>query len=540
MAKAPDDGLPLAVDRGVRIHYTDPSSGGCTTLRCDERVLMQSIGIIILAMLLAFPALAPAGTSRLAALTSETGAPSMGELPAVDGRPDRSTTRLAALGRERQLHQALELPPSDFFVQDELVEAEPEIELTLPENELPDSDIPLTFNSKVEYFISYFQGPGRSAFTRWLSRSERYIPMMKEVLKKNGLPEDLVYLAMIESGFSPHAYSVAAAVGPWQFMSATGKRYSLRINPWIDERRDPLKSSVAAALYLKELYDLFNKDWYLAAAGYNAGENKILRAIDRYNSRDFWQLSRGSYLKRETKEYVPKLLAAAIIAKDPARYGFADIAYLPAIEVDTVVIPSRTDLEVVSRLIDVPYQALKELNPELRRWCTPPDYSDYELKIPLGKKALFEAEYAKLPEGERFTEKIVYARYKLKRKETLATVAKRYHTTVEHLTEVNHLKKKSRLRGKSILVPVVAQSGPQVAAAAEKPAKAKKSSREFKKYYTVKRGDTLYSLARRFKVSEKILSAWNNLKGKVALRAGRRIIIAKYVEKGGEMMPVGG
>ncbi|MBI5656835.1 MAG: LysM peptidoglycan-binding domain-containing protein, partial [Geobacter sp.] len=219
----------------------------------------------------------------------------------------------------------------------------------------------------------------------------------------------------------------------------------------------------------------------------------------------------------------------------------ADIAYLPAIEVDTVVIPSRTDLEVISRLIDVPYQALRELNPELRRWCTPPDYPDYELKIPLGKKALFEAEYAKLPEGERFTEKVVYARYKLKRKETLAAVAKRYNTTVEHLTELNHLKKKSRLRGKSILVPVVAQNGPQVvAASADKPAKAKKGSREFKKYYTVKRGDTLYSLARRFKVSEKILSAWNNLKGKVALRAGRRIIIAKYVEKGGEMMPVGG
>src|SRR5512136_2839827 len=179
-------------------------------------------------------------------------------------------------------------------------------------------------------------------------------------------------------------------------MSSTGKRYDLKINDWIDERRDPIKSTVAAALYLKELYALFNKDWYLAAAGYNAGENKILRAISMYDTRDYWELSKGSYLKRETKDYVPRLLAAAIIAKDPAKYGFADVAYLPPIEFDTVVIPSRTDLELAARICGVTYETLRDLNPELRRWCTPPDYANYELKIPLGKKALFEAEYAKI------------------------------------------------------------------------------------------------------------------------------------------------
>ena len=139
---------------------------------------------------------------------------------------------------------------------------------------------------------------------------------------REGLPEDLVYLAMIESGFTPHAVSWANAVGPWQFISDTGRRYSLRIDKWIDERRDPIKSTVAAALYLKELYSLFNNDWYLAAAGYNAGENKILRAIGKYNTRDFWEMSKGSYLKRETKEYVPKLLAAgysAAIAEPTAK-----------------------------------------------------------------------------------------------------------------------------------------------------------------------------------------------------------------------------
>lgn len=487
--------------------------------------------------LLLFPAFAIAGISPVSGQSD-------GQISRMDPFSQGFTTtapavvKLAALGRDSRLHQELELPPSEIFVQNEQDDENADFELVFPDKDLPESDIPLTLNSKVEYFINYFQTSGRGSFSRWLSRSERYIPMMKEVLKKNGLPEDLVYLAMIESGFSPHAYSVAAAVGPWQFISATGKRYSLRIDPWIDERRDPLKSSVAAALYLKELYDLFNKDWYLAAAGYNAGENKILRAIGMYNSRDFWELARGSYLKRETKDYVPKLLAAAIIAKEPSRYGFADIAYLPAIEFDTVSLPSRTDLELAARITGVPYQALKDLNPELRRWATPPDYPGYELKIPFGKKALFEEEYAKIPESERYTEKIVYVRHKMKRKETLASVAKRYNTTPENLTELNHLTKKTRLSGKAILVPTVPEAARQTAETA--PAKA--AVKGFNKYYVVKKGDTIRSLAERFNVSEKILSAWNNIrqKGRVALKPGRRIIVAKYVEKDGEMVMSGG
>jgi len=256
------------------------------------------------------------------------------------------------LSDEKSLCRALELPSNDFFAEDS-PDAFDTFELKIPDYNLPESDIPLTVNSKVEGFIDFFQTSGRSGFAKWLSRSERYLPMMKEVLRKNSLPEDLVYLAMIESGFSPRAYSRASAVGPWQFVAGTGKRYSLRIDEWIDERRDPLKSTIAAAMYLKDLYGLFNNDWYLAAAGYNAGENKILRAIDRYNSTDFWDIAEGSYLKRETKNYVPKLLAAAIIAKEPAKYGFADVAYLPPLEFDTVVIESRTDLDLVADLIGV-------------------------------------------------------------------------------------------------------------------------------------------------------------------------------------------
>jgi membrane-bound lytic murein transglycosylase D len=481
---------------------------------------MRKTLITIAALLLALPALAAeSGRAERALLVALSDAPSAA---------DAGRSRAARSSAEGRLSRELELQSPGVLVMDE---PRDEPELQIPEEELPDSDIPLTLNSKVEYFIAYFQTSGHQAFARWLSRSERYIPMMKEVLRKEKLPEDLVYLAMIESGFSPHAYSVAAAVGPWQFMSGTGKRYALRINSWIDERRDPLKSTVAAALYLKELYGLFNNDWYLAAAGYNAGENKILRAIDRYNTRDFWEISQKSYLARETKDYVPKLLAAAIIAKDPARYGFADVAYLPPIEFDTVTIPTRTDLQLAAKLCEVPHETIREFNPELRRWATPPDYPNYQLKIPKGKKETFEAAYAKLPENERYVERVVYARHKVKKRETLASIARRYGTSEEALTELNGLKAGRKLAGRSILIPVKAGDDPPAA----KPAAVAKGTTEkgfFNRYYIVRKGDTLRSVARKFNVSSKILAAWNNLKERIALRPGKKIIVARTEKKG--------
>ena len=360
--------------------------------------------------------------------------------------------------------------------------------------------------------------------------------MMKEILKREGMPEDLVYVAMIESGFHMNARSWANAVGPWQFISGTGRRYSLRIDQWIDERKDPVKATTAAALYLKQLYGMFNGDWYLAAAGYNAGENKILRAISMYNTSDFWEISRGSYLKRETKEYVPKLLAAAIIAKNPARYGFTDIAYLPPIEFETVKIPSRTDLELVAKLAGTNYETIRELNPDLRHWCTPPNYPDFELKLPKGTRQLFVAEYAKIPADQRFTEKSLYTHYRAGKRDSLKSVARRLGTTPTVLAELNGLSQKSRISGRSLVVPVkqtvhFSNEGRSVVNNNAKSA--------YAKYYTVKKGDTLDSLSRQFKVSIKLLTAWNNHKGKIALRPGRRIVIAKFTEKNGEMVPVG-
>jgi membrane-bound lytic murein transglycosylase D len=429
------------------------------------------------------------------------------------------------------------LPASDFFTLSAPENPLAEIELKLPVTELPESDIPLTINKKVEYFIKLYRTNGREAFGRWLSRSERYIPMMKVVLKQQGLPEDLVYLAMIESGFSPDAYSVARAAGPWQFMPDTAKGFSLKINPWIDERRDPLKSTVAAAIYLKELYNLFNKDWYLAAAGYNAGEHKILRAINKYNSRDYWELSRGSFLKRETKDYVPRLLAAAIIAKDPVRYGFADVAYLPPIEFDSVTIPAKTDLELVATICGVPHETIRQLNPELLMWCTPPDYPNYELKIPKGMKELFLTEYAKVPEEKRFTEKVIYTRYRAKRGDTLTSVARRFGSTTNVIADLNNLGRHRKLAGRTLLVPVQVDTlEPTSAARVADNSDLASANKGFTKFYTVKKGDTLDKVAKRFNISTRVLAAWNNLKGKVALKPGRRIIVAKYVEKKGALV----
>lgn len=414
-----------------------------------------------------------------------------------------------------------------LFTLDELQEKDADLlsELRLPD-ELPASDLPLTLNSQVEYFINQFQGRSKASFSRWLTRSTRYLPMMKAVLHKEGLPEDLVYVAMIESGFVLHARSVASAVGPWQFMPATGRRYSLRIDQWIDERRDPVKATMAAAMYLKDLSDMFNGDWYLATAGYNAGENKIFRAIDKYDTSDFWELTKGSYLKRETKDYVPKLLAAAIVAKDPVRYGFSDVVAIPQVEYDTVTLPGRTDLELVARLTGTTYQSIRELNPALRHWTTPPNYPDFELHIPKGTKARFEAEYAKIPEQERYSEKSLYTRYTASRKDNLRSVARRFSISAGELAELNGLGRKERVAGKTLIVPVrqtvdFAQEGKQP------------SKQTVVRYYTVRKGDTLTSLARRFKVSTKLLASWNNLKGKMTLAPGKRLIIARKGSESG-------
>jgi len=248
-------------------------------------------------------------------------------------------------------------------------------------------EYPVEYNRRVQFWISYFQNDGKKVFQNWLSRSKKYMPAIKRILKQERLPTDLAYIAMIESGLVPHAVSPANAVGPWQFINETGKRFGLKTNWWLDERRDIEKSTRAAAKYLKELYSMFNC-WNLAAAGYNAGENKIARLVEKHQTKSFWKLAKYGAIPSETQNYIPKLMATLLIAKAPALYGFREINYQEPLEYDFYNVPGGTRLDYLSSQIGWPRQTLRELNPELIRGYVPFSVSSRRIRIPIDTKAL--------------------------------------------------------------------------------------------------------------------------------------------------------
>lgn len=245
----------------------------------------------------------------------------------------------------------------------------------------PDIGIPLVFNDAVERYIKYFSTTKKDLFKRWLRKKRLYESLVTRVLKEYGLPEDLIYLAMIESGFNLQAHSPMEADGPWQFIPETGKRYGLTVNHWIDERRDIEKSTVAAARYLQQLFDQFDC-WYLAAAAYNAGENRIDRLIKRHDTRDFWQLSSYNTLPRETREYVPQLIAAAILSKNPEKYGFDDADPIAAFQFSSQRVPGGVPLRTIAKAASTDLDAVKTLNPELLTDITPPG-DESLIKLPV-------------------------------------------------------------------------------------------------------------------------------------------------------------
>ena len=257
--------------------------------------------------------------------------------------------------------------------------------LASPGSDLESTDIyniPVVMDSTVESHIHFFNTSIRNRFEQWLVRLSRYQPMVETIFAEFDLPSDLVYLSLVESGFNPYAYSRAKATGPWQFMKATGQIYGLRIDNYVDERRDPIKSTVAAARYLRDLYDLFGT-WPLAMAAYNAGEGKVMRALRKTQSETFSDISKTKLIRRETKQYVPRIMAATIIARNPDRYGFSQDPASPH-EFEEVVVDRPLHFRAISNITGIPYEELRLLNPELRRDATPPDNAAYHLKVPVG------------------------------------------------------------------------------------------------------------------------------------------------------------
>ncbi len=382
----------------------------------------------------------------------------------------------------------------------------------------PEFDFPVVENDKVRYYIDYFSGDAKRTFSLWLERSGRYLPMMQEVFAAAGLPRDLAYLAMVESGFNDKAYSWAHAVGPWQFIESTGKRYGLNNDWWYDERRDPAKATKAAARFLSDLYDQFDGNWYLAIASYNAGPGKIRRAIRKYNSDDFWKISRGSYLRKETKNYVPKLLAAILIAKQPEKYGFTELDYQEPLEYDTTTLTSSTDIDVVAGLLAVEYDQIKRLNPELKRWCTPPGVKRYELRIPAGSKSEFEEKYAVLPPEKRAN----YVRHKVRTGDTLLALSNRYGVRVNDITRLNRIRNPRALQiGTNLIIPLNPDHNGRAVAELKDDYK-----RSRKRTYTVRSGDSLWSISRKFDVTQHQLRVWNRLGWSNVIRPGQRLIVS--------------
>jgi len=398
-------------------------------------------------------------------------------------------------------------------------------------------DIPITINAEVEQGIDLFQNKIPKRFRMWLERSGRYIPMMRSVLRQYGLPEDLVYLALIESGFNCNAYSTAAAVGPWQFIAGTGKRFGLRIDYWVDERRDPVKSTHAAAQYLGDLYAEFGS-WYLAAAAYNAGEGKIRRALKKYNANNFWSISRPhrDYLKDETRQYVPRMIAAAIIAKSPEKFGFNDLKYWPPMQYDEVRVHPGTSLDVAAKLAGVNNAELKSLNPELRRWCTPPS-GNYTLKIPFGARAQFEQGYAKLAPKDRQAHTGVAA-VRVQRGDTLGRIAKTHNMRLSDLVALNPKVKPNSLRvGQKIIVspgargavayaeaeaPVVSSPRRASLSASSTVPPARQGTRKI--VYKVKPGDSLWDIAQTYNLDWHDVRRWNGQRSS-KIQAGDSLVL---------------
>jgi membrane-bound lytic murein transglycosylase D len=378
----------------------------------------------------------------------------------------------------------------------------PEQPIVTPEQEaavkrIP-SGLPLDLKPAVENYIYFFSGRGRGTLEAALVRAGRYREMIQRVLAEEGIPQELIYLAQAESGFHPLAVSRAGARGMWQFMASRATAYGLQRNWWVDERQDPEKATRAAARHLKDLYKEFH-DWYLAMAAYNSGPVTVQNAVARTGYADFWELYNRGVLPKETRNYVPIILAVTIMAKNPAQYGLGNVQPESPLEADTVRVNYPVDLRLVAECTDVSLDAIQDLNPSLLRMTTPKD-SGFELKLPRGSKDIYMANIAAIPVDKRGS----WRYYKVVRGDTLASIGRKYHATVSAISTVNNLRASDPLQPDSrLIIPVAPGNGP-----AANPAFSKKVLR-----YRVRKGDTVLSVADDFGVPPQKLRLWNHLHG---------------------------
>ncbi len=398
-------------------------------------------------------------------------------------------------------------------------------------NHVVEDEIEIVLNWRTEHWIKYFTGKGRRHFRRWLERVEQYRDVIEPILIENDLPRDLLFLAVIESGLNLNARSRVKATGPWQFMAGTGRLFGLRINWWIDERKDIVASTYAAAHYLKHLHGLFGS-WPLALAAYNSGEYRVAYAISKQKTEDYWRLD----LPSQTRWFVPKFMAALEIGRNPEKYGFGTSSAEP-VTFDIIRIDKSTDLRLIAKSAGCTFRTIQALNPAMKRWATPPGMV-VELKVPDGTGEQVLAAIEEIPENERVT----WLRHSVKRGETLSQIATRYEISLKELKRINEIRNVNRIReGNIILIPVkdagtVATTEPKYRVKPELPNKI-----TMKKYtppeghekiiYTVRRNDTLSEIADRHHVGLSKLRRWNDLRYSSIIKPGQKLVI--YLPSGG-------
>jgi membrane-bound lytic murein transglycosylase D len=371
------------------------------------------------------------------------------------------------------------------------------------------SDLPLMLTDPVASYINYFSTRGRETLENALVRGGRYHDMIRKILKDEGVPQDLIYLAQAESGFHPLALSRAGARGMWQFMSSRSRAYGLQRNWWVDDRQDPEKATRAAARHLKDLYSQFG-DWYLAMAAYNSGPGTVQHAVKRTGYADFWELYKRKVLPRETRNYVPIIVAVAIMTKNPAQYGLDKLALEKPVPYDKVKIDYPVDLRLVAQSVDASASDLQDLNPSLLRWTTPKD-RPFELHLPAGSAEKYQTAIATIPKDMR-----VWWRYhKVAPGDTLASVARTYRTTSRAIAQANRLGADADLQAESKLIIPIAPG--KHATTEDAATYARRATR-----YRVRKGDTVKSVADNFGVPPIMVRRWNRLKGNSL--QGRRVV----------------